>query len=88
MIDKQTRQHTKALATQLQQSLVPIDEDDNPIDTLRNQMKILHQITNRMLADADSRCDKLIQYNLALKAQNQYRKTLMTIEDLAARGRT
>lgn len=88
MIDDDTKQKTQELATQLRQSLVPIDDDDSPIDTLRNQMKILHQITNRMLADADKRSDKLIQYNLALKAQNQYRKTLLTVEDLNARGRS
>jgi hypothetical protein len=78
---------TKALALQLQQSLAPLDNDDNPIATLRNQMQILNQICNRMLADADDRYDKLIQYNLALRAQNQYRQTLLAMEALEAQGR-
>jgi len=82
-----TETQAKALALQLQQSLTPLDGDDNPIDTLRNQMRILHQICNRMLADADDRYDKLIQYNLALRAQNQYRQTLLAMEALEAQGR-
>ena len=82
-----TEKHAKALALSLQQSLVPLDAAENPTETLRQQMRILHQICNRMLADADDRYDKLIQYNLALRAQNQYRQTLLAMEALDAQGR-
>ncbi len=84
---RKTKAKALEIAGQLQQSLVTIEEDDNPKDILRHQMGLLHQITNRMLADADNHFVKMHQYNLALRAQNQYRQTLLALEALEKQGR-
>lgn len=77
----------QTLRQQLQQSLVPLDSEADPTDILRQQMRVLHHICNRMLADADGKYDQLVQYNLALRAQNQYRQTLLALEALESQGR-
>lgn len=83
-----TKHQLQTLSEQLQQSLTPLADDDSPTDILRNQMRILHHICNRMLVDADRKYEnQLMQYNLALRAQNQYRQTLLAIEALDAQGR-
>ena len=83
-----TKNHTQTLSERLQQSLIPLEDDAEQTDILRNQMRVLHHICNRMLVDADRKYEnQLMQYNLALRAQNQYRQTLMAIEALNAQGR-
>lgn len=61
--------------------------DDDEIEKMKIQAGILDKIMLRMLEDADERYyDRLIQYGLALRAQNQYRQTVQTIDTLNLRA--
>lgn len=64
------------------QELIARPPEDADETQLRQQNDVLNSIFKRMLSDADSRYDYLIQYSLALRAQNQFVRTLQLARDI------
>jgi|GEM_PF-4518977 len=67
------------------QECTPDVRGDNEIEHLKEQARVLNKVMLRMLSDADERYDMLIQYGLALRAQNQFRQTVQTVDTLNRR---
>ena len=74
-----------SLHSELQEILSNVHGDDE-IDNLKKQARVLNKVMLHMLSDADERYDRLIQYGLALRAQNQYRQTVQTVDTLNRRA--
>ena len=73
------------LHSELQETLSDIHGNDE-IENLKKQASVLNKVMLHMLSDADERCGRLIQYGLALRAQNQYRQTVQTVDTLGRRA--
>lgn len=81
-ISKKDRQEElAALKARLQKS-IQTESNSTRYQSLQEQMDVLNLIFKRMLADADQKYDALIQYGLALRAQNQFRQTLQMAEQI------
>jgi len=66
----------------LQDSLACGEESDSA-EILNQQSEMLDYVFRRLLSDADKKYDALLQYGLALRAQNQYRKTRQAIDQIS-----
>ena len=64
-------------AGQGQEDLTP-----DQIRTLQKQILALDKVFQRLLSDADNKYDMLLQYSVALRAQNQYRYTVEALNSL------
>ncbi len=77
----------QTIAQDMQESL--LTPDDIPIETLRDQAKLLNHLHTQMIAEAtptgrpfDKRHD-LQRLSLALRAQNQFCRTLLVMDHLS-----
>ena len=83
---QERRKRRKALLNELSDSLdSALKQAHDPRketkqEILEHQMDVLNTLFMRLLANADQQWDAQSQFGLALKAQNQYRKTLQTLE--------
>ena len=81
------KENLDSLHSELQEILSNVHGDDE-IENLKKQAKVLNKVMLRMLSDADEQYSNMvhIQYGLALRAQNQYRQTVQTIDTLNRRA--
>lgn len=79
---EQRRRMLADLRANMESALTSPSKGGDPAAELEKQMDVLNSIFMRLLADADDKWDMQSQYALALRAQNQFRKTFQVTESV------
>lgn len=81
MLKTDFRERVEAMKRELLES-IEYESGGPPEAALARHAEVLDRIFCRLLSDADKRYDVLLAYNLALRAQNQHRRTLQLLKSI------
>ena len=76
----------KELSLEMEQAIRKTEASGQPTDILTQQLDVLNATFKKLLMTADKQWNSQGHYSLALRAQNQFRKTYQMLEMLKDKG--